>query len=159
MCKLELKYVAPYLPYVLKVQWTDHGYTTEKKITGAGENHVTFDVSEDEEFEETTTSLTILYFDAIKPILRPLSDLTKEIPMKHGLGEFCPMDALKQLQKESGEECFVFFDDLAKTPLEYSYWVVNHLIEWHFDVFGLIEKGLAIDINTIEDFDKLSNTF
>ena len=24
------------------------------------------------------------------------------------------------------------------------------LFEWHFDVFGLIEKGLAIDINTIQ---------
>lgn len=24
------------------------------------------------------------------------------------------------------------------------------LFEWHFDVFGLIEKGLAVDINTIE---------
>lgn len=26
----------------------------------------------------------------------------------------------------------------------------NKLISWHFDVFGLIEKGLAIDINTLK---------
>jgi len=25
------------------------------------------------------------------------------------------------------------------------------LISWHFDVFGLIEKGLAIDINTLKE--------
>ena len=24
------------------------------------------------------------------------------------------------------------------------------LFEWHFDVFGLIDAGLAIDINTLE---------
>ena len=30
-----------------------------------------------------------------------------------------------------------------------SYGLVSKLIEWHFDVFGLIEKGLAIDINTL----------
>ena len=25
------------------------------------------------------------------------------------------------------------------------------LFEWHFDVFGLIEKGLAVDINTLQN--------
>jgi hypothetical protein len=25
------------------------------------------------------------------------------------------------------------------------------LFEWHFDVFGLIDAGLAIDINTLDD--------
>jgi len=31
------------------------------------------------------------------------------------------------------------------------YFLHELLFKWHFDVFGLIEKGLAIDINTIED--------
>jgi hypothetical protein len=30
-----------------------------------------------------------------------------------------------------------------------SYLIYEDLFELHFDVFGLIEKGLAIDINTI----------
>ena len=30
------------------------------------------------------------------------------------------------------------------------YGFVLNLLEWHFDVFGLIEKGLAIDINTLK---------
>lgn len=30
------------------------------------------------------------------------------------------------------------------------YWLVQKLFEWHFDVFGLIENNLAIDINTLE---------
>ena len=25
----------------------------------------------------------------------------------------------------------------------------NKLLEWHFDIYGLIENGLAIDINTL----------
>ena len=29
-------------------------------------------------------------------------------------------------------------------------WVVQALIEYHFDVFGLIKKGLAININTLK---------
>ena len=34
-----------------------------------------------------------------------------------------------------------FVNDIDYLP----YGVVNKLAEWHFDVFGLIEKGLAID--------------
>ena len=29
------------------------------------------------------------------------------------------------------------------------YGIIERLLEWHFDIFGLIEKGLAIDINTL----------
>ena len=29
------------------------------------------------------------------------------------------------------------------------YAIVSKLLEWHFDIDGLIEKGLAIDINTL----------
>ncbi len=29
------------------------------------------------------------------------------------------------------------------------YEVMEKLLSWHFDVFSLIEKGLAIDINTL----------
>ena len=63
-----MKHLAPYLPYGLKVQWTDNGYTTEKAIIGTGTNHVTFDVSMDEDYEEEQISVTILYFYDIKQI-------------------------------------------------------------------------------------------
>lgn len=29
------------------------------------------------------------------------------------------------------------------------YWLVENLLKNHFDVFGLIEKGLAVDINSL----------
>ena len=38
------------------------------------------------------------------------------------------------------------------TVLYLPYNIVSKLFENHFDVFGLIEKGLAIDINTIYFF-------
>jgi hypothetical protein len=37
--------------------------------------------------------------------------------------------------------------DLSETIIEYC--VIEFLCQYHFDVFGLIEKGLAIDINTL----------
>jgi hypothetical protein len=38
--------------------------------------------------------------------------------------------------------------EYKKIHLPYS--VFKNLFEWHFDVFGLIEQGLAIDINTLK---------
>jgi hypothetical protein len=37
--------------------------------------------------------------------------------------------------------------DICHCPNQLELW--HKLFEWHFDVWGLIEKGLAIDINTI----------
>lgn len=38
----------------------------------------------------------------------------------------------------------------SSNPLQWDYQTVQWLISMHFDVFGLIEKGLAVDINSIE---------
>ena len=38
--------------------------------------------------------------------------------------------------------------ELFLNGLEYAYYIL--LVEYHFDVFGLIEKGIAIDINTLD---------
>ena len=68
-----------------------------------------------------------------KPILRPLSDLTKEI--KTG-GLFLPSYA----RNISYFEVTPF----ALPHLEFE-WIVKN----HYDVFGLIKEELAIDINTL----------
>lgn len=75
----------------------------------------------------------------IKPILRPLIDLVKTI--EHDGSSFVPCRLLN-----------TDFTDLIKHPEDYrhtSYIIVNALLEWHFDIFGLIGRGLAIDINTL----------
>ena len=141
MKKLELKHLAPYLPYGLKIMRPDN--RTILEMVGLVSDWMIFH----EEHGET--------FGAIhgysKPILRPLSDLTKEI--EHNGEKFMPIEKLK----ETGVNCFAgCSDDLyLKTLRPYDipdlqYYEFQQMIIWHFDCFGLIDEGLAIDINTLE---------
>ena len=126
--KLELKHLAPYLPYGLKCELLNYkcDYIGEKygTINGfyylGGEVHYTF---KDRSTAGKTRNL-------IKPILRPLSDLTKGYLMSISYGTFINVR-----------------NDLEKGQVKYKNMVF--LLEKHFDVFGLIEKGLAIDKNKL----------
>jgi len=76
----------------------------------------------------------------IKLILRPMSDLNKEI--KHNGKRFIPSkqpDVFKALKGMHPSAA-------ALKP----YHVVRKLLEWHFDIFGLIDAGLAVDVNTLK---------
>lgn len=96
-------------------------------------------------------------------ILHPLSDLTKEIENK---GEkFVPIEyfeigdedsnffefdfgnikLIKSLESIANNNCL---HDINYIPFS----VVQKLVEWHFDIAGLIDKGEAIDIKTIDGF-------
>jgi len=97
-------------------------------------------------------------FIGINPLwkirLRPLSSLIKEIEYK---GErFVPLgnlweETLGQVDNITYDDHF-FNSDMQTTwiseenVLQLEYIVVEKLIEWHFDVFGLIEKGLAVPL-------------
>ncbi len=153
--KLELKHLAPYLPYGLKAQAPKNG----KIILLKGMYGNTLDFL-DEEDGHYTYSL-----DYAKIILRPLSDLTKEI--EHNGEKFVPVESIDygpcvvlgrfELETEGGT--INLFDDdgkqiaqLGKDFIPFNdYNIITHLLEWHFDVFGLIEAGLAIDINTLKE--------
>tara|TARA_R110000803_G_scaffold10007_5_gene31097 strand:+ start:1555 stop:1962 length:408 start_codon:yes stop_codon:yes gene_type:complete len=130
--KLELKHLAPYLPYKVKVSKIHCIHSGE----GIGSiNHIL-----------TTKS------DNYKPILRPLSDLTKEIEVDGNKfipyeddylsDAICSYENLDLLCEYNGD---ISNDSTIPYP------IMSLLFQWHFDVFGLIEKGLAIDINTIKD--------
>lgn len=112
--KLELKHLAPYLPYGVNMY-----YESE-----AGDWIESWELNIDK-------VRYALEFNN-KPILRPLSDLSK--------GEFCSI--IPQSIK------------LEIIKLNTCHWVsyhnIKYLLEHHFDVFGLIPQGLAIDINTIK---------
>ena len=135
MKKLELKHLAPYLPYGLKIQGINHGEIAELSCC-----------------TETSVNITARTFQYgmwadifdIKPILRPLSDLTKVI--QHNGNEFIPYIEYNYIRE--------FLEELSTLDHTYmdhvQYKVIEVLFELHFDVFGLIEKGLAIDINTIK---------
>lgn len=134
MEKLELKHLAPYLPYGLKF------YDLLNEIT-----HNVVGIIEDEIYaKEVNGDCYSWYYKESDelPILRPLSDLTKEIEFN---GEkFVFMSKIKESQHH------LFFREDIKNPiLSIQYSEMQKLLSWHFDVFGLIEKGLAININTL----------
>ena len=153
MNRLEIKHLSPYLPYGLKVKYSEGVHYNEFPF-----NRI--DSIDPEGVRISGIELWVL-FQNIKPILRSLSDLTKEI--EHNGERFVPLEELKRVGLEN---IYVFEDLSGKSHLcldennrgpGYTDLMLFGLayyrdkaIEWHFDVFGLIEKGLAININDIE---------
>ncbi len=140
MKQLTINEVTPYLPYELKVL-TNSGI--EKVLSTVGVSNVTLEYDFD-----------IYSYDKFKPILRNLSDLTKEI--EHNRERFVPIERLKEnLSRDwcdSFDEYLDFIHDACYSSnaiLQGSYKIIQKLLEWHFDIFSLIENGLAVDINTL----------
>ena len=130
--KLELKHLAPYLPYALKIQGITHGEIAELSCC-----------------TETSVNITTRSFQYgmwadifdIKPILRPLKGIyeVEEIMnefSEHHLENFANSFFIV------GLECTSRFDNLSVTQYDC-------ILKHHFDIFGLIELGLATDKNTL----------
>ena len=134
--KLELKHLTPYLPYKLGFMLSDIGIfnidSEYQKPSEAYEklkltNILISDRIEVELEHENGWSIGFIELEEIKPILRPLSDLE----------EFSP--AIYNYLVKNCENYVVRLQQID----------YNVLIENHFDVFKLIENGLAIDINSL----------
>jgi hypothetical protein len=132
--KLELKHLAPYLPYGLKAIDSDGNIDIVTCI----------DIEEIDGYE-------------IKPILRPLSDLDKEIT--HNGESFVPLNKIfRSYYSDYGFDFCAINNfeawalDEDGHPTDETMTLNDYLLffEWHFDVFGLIDNGLAIDINTLK---------
>ena len=151
--KLELKHIAPYLPYDIKftqneMEYTAFGYAT----SWYNENGSTYikgrylipsKVYPDNVF---THSFII---DCIKPILRPLTDLTKEIEVD---GEkFVPSGWLDEKYDTYAihRQLMNIIDD-NRWINQCSWLLIQHFLEWHIDIYNLIPEKLAIDINTLK---------
>jgi len=137
--KLELRHLAPYLPYGLKCVIEG----TEDEILIIGILDETVDSSPMVYVEETNP----LLLGGIQLLLRPLSDLTKEI--EHSGEKFVPHHKLHLSANTKIESVNSFYSN-GGWGLEDILWCNEKLFEWHFDVFGGIEAGWAIDINTLE---------
>lgn len=77
--------------------------------------------------------------------LRPLSDLTKEVYFDGNT--IRAIDYISTSIKDSQKTMRRVAHKLPLDNLEY--WKIERLLKLHFDVFNLIPKGLAIDINTL----------
>lgn len=148
---LEIKNLAPYLPYGLEgiatfledtIFIVDTLNTRRLRVIG-----------------ETKFGNNVplgCFINEFKPILRPLSDLSKEI-LHNG--------EIVNVQKEIdfiqyGVDVYQYTDGDIGLNIEtanYSqqvdlldgYRIAEILLKYHFDIFGLIPQGLAIDINTL----------
>ncbi len=155
--KLELKHLSAYLPFKLQAV-VPNGDITEVGLS---------------------KFICFWHIDKYKPILRPLSDLIKEIefdgekfiPMVSLFINFCKICPdkysldigktiiLMDIQQDFNEWYFVYhineklFEFSNKSESAYrnlnQYDMFELLKSWHFDIFGLIDAGLAVDINNV----------
>jgi hypothetical protein len=132
--KLELKHLAPYLPYQLNCM-------------AQGEDKQSFefqgvsDVTWIDLHEIGRTVCEQYNIEDVFPILRPLSDFEGAIIR----------DIRIDLELSHNQVVeFLNFMAGAINLKNITYSLFLSLCEKHIDVFGLIEKGLAIDINTLK---------
>lgn len=145
--KLELKHLTPYLPYGLKMFNEKSGNIETVK----GVVHWFPDVSIQVMSDGKSKSLDIW---PLKPILRPLSDWNKWYK-----DNYMQLRGLRNSPFGFYEISFNEYDNLLAvfSDHEIAYSVnlsmlpiLSIVFENHFDIFGLIPAGLAIDINTLD---------
>jgi len=127
--ELEPKHLTPYLCHGLQMQ-TSGGAIFRLIVDHA-----------DADFENAsigTTMMMVKNGTNARPVLRPLSQITEEIT--HNGKTFVPIDFLDMypedlriIIKHGAIEANMNWHDAQK------------LFEWHFDAFGLIDSGLAIE--------------
>ena len=79
----------------------------------------------------------------MKLVLRPISQLP--VPITHNGETFEPMERLKSEMPYSIEIMLSSVSEI--NPNDTPYGIVTRCLSWHFDVFGLIEAGLAVAMN------------
>lgn len=158
--KLELKHITPYLPFRLKAEMLDY----KRDYVGKQYDEIigVHQWSKKNDWCLLTDGGSKPSLDCIKPILISLSDITKEI--EHNGERFVPIEKLKEMYNDMPDsyikhlrfikfdDQFTLFgleeDDSHEVSMPYS--LYEKLFEWHFDIFGLIDAGLAVDINSIK---------
>ena len=142
MEKLELKHLAPYLPYKFKISIGKEVYNMRAISSDIYDSRLFFQTFRN----AIGTAVYLKYYfedyDNCKPILRHLSGLTKLERDKIWLDVIATdSDAYSRDQLED----LYTLEGVNHCPVM----VYNYFLSKHIDVFGLIEAGLAIDINTL----------
>jgi len=124
MDNLELKHLAPYLPYGLKVWHIIWGSELIMNATGEGSDYLSIDD----------------VFEYAKPILTPLSNYAD-----------INSPAINDLNTDT-EIAFeiVEFANKQRGLSSLSYAAYEELVRAKVDVFGLIDAGLSVDASKVE---------
>lgn len=142
--KLELKHLTPYFPYALKVL-TNERTRKEKAVITA----LNYGIDQDLVMLQGSTEDFDFFEDKlknVKPILRPLSDMSDYFQLLIEENEIIA-DILDE-EYLSQRDLDIEEIDIYNSTV-YPYDLICLLAEHHFDLFELIDKGLAIDINTL----------
>lgn len=147
--KLTVDKITPYLPHKVKcIPIGNHRYLKGGLIeiiglmttNGYSDNSLVIV----EEYENE------YYLKDIQLALRPLSDLTKEIEVSGEKFVFSEWiiehssigyDPIKELIKPLRKD--------VRWINHCKYYIIQYLLQFHFDIFDLIKNNLAIDINTL----------
>lgn len=122
-------FLAPYLPYGLKIKYREH-------------SGVLFRLWQDKDtlyvncINGIGTFVNPKYPNEFKPILNPISDLTR--PELENAGFRYYIDYL------------TYENQGVEWTLKAPYDMIVYLLSQHYDIYGLIEKGLAISIHDVE---------
>ena len=172
--KLELKHLSPYLNHKIQVSYLD--WLEDKKRNTAYLTGISLEDGIETTYKRKKKGCSgdLISWKGnnniqdleLKLLLRPLSDLNKEIEFN---GEkFLPIEVIKKGYlhpvewginhigkgiKHNGKMIHLIVMDgeiLEECPL----FIYYKLIKWHFDIFNLIENNLAININTLTKWQK-----
>ena len=145
--KIELKHIAAYLPYDFQV-YVDRLQKSLTIITLNKSKNLVQVIYDDRSEGQTVLGLKL---EHVKPILRPLSDLLEKLDFFE-IGD----DSNYSIEFDHGnikliENLESIADNKSYFDIQFlPYAVVQQLIEWHLDIFGLIPAGLAISIHDVE---------
>lgn len=141
--KLELKHIVPYLPYGLKVKTTNE--VSKDKIHTPKFIDTELELIYLKEIPfKINQSLKECHLPYIKPILRPLSSMTKEefaeLRSKLDDGVLLKLTPNGDIYIKCNDEIYLYEVNILN----------DFLFSNHFDVFGLIDSGLAINRNNLK---------
>jgi len=137
MKQLTIGHLAPYLPYGLglKCESGDIGV-----LTALDENDSSICIRFDDDLDVLAFRREL---EDITPILRPLSQLIDRFDTKE-CGNCRAIDYISTSIKDEKQTILIVSKGIPIiNSLEY--WKIARLLELHFDVFGLIDAGLAIE--------------
>lgn len=152
---LEIKHIAPYLPYGLKML-----FTYGNKV---GELTNLYDIKQYDDIKLSIDYSQGEHIWMYKPILRPLSDLNT-LGEQEFATEYSIDLMLKKLHPKMGVSFFehnkklhfefdLSFDHSSTLLCDFEIYeqVKNELLRSHYDILGLIDLGLAVNINTLKE--------
>lgn len=141
--ELEVKHLAPYLPYGLQLQ-----YVVRDKVEKVG----TMVNIWHNEGETNPTKISIDYRDGehiwmFKPILKPMHKLTKQELQQNvnSDGIDFVIDILINKQNTRATSLLRLISNKEPSINDIPLGIANYLFKNHYDVFGLIEQGLAVE--------------